>query len=326
MSPFDDYRAVLRALPAGDEAAAARIRQAFGPVEGASLGRLADMAQWLARWSGRAPAVVARPLVAIFAGNHGVVAQGVSARLMSATAQAVEDCASGAAAITQVCAAYDLGLKVFDLALDVPTGDITREAAMDERGCAATMAFGMEAVAGGADLLCVGDLGVGNGTIAAAILCALFGGSAVDWVGASSGGDAALSQRRAAAVDAALLFHEGRLGDPLEVLRRVGGREFAAMAGAILAARSQKVPVLLDGLAAAAAAAVLRAVEPGAVDHCLASHVSTAPGHRLALEKLALKPLFDLDVGRGDGIGSALAAGMAKAAAACAAGAFAARR
>ncbi|RUT83400.1 nicotinate-nucleotide--dimethylbenzimidazole phosphoribosyltransferase, partial [Mesorhizobium sp. USDA-HM6] len=151
----------------------------------------------LAAWSGRAPPAVNRPLVAIFAGNHGAVRHAISPRPVSATADAVELCAAGGAAINQVCIANDLGLKVFDLALDIPTGDITEEAALDERGCAATMAFGMEAVAGGADLLCLGDLGVGNSTIAAALCAALFGGKGADWVGPGSGADVAMMARKA---------------------------------------------------------------------------------------------------------------------------------
>src|SRR6185295_6714660 len=148
-----------------------------------SLGRLETIAEWMASWQGKAPPVVNRPLVAVFAGNHGVVARGVSAYPAAVTRQMVANFAAGGAAINQICLAYDLGLKVYDLALDHPTGDITVEAALSEAACAATMAFGMEAIAGGIDLLCVGEMGIGNTTIAAAILLALFGGTAGDWVG-----------------------------------------------------------------------------------------------------------------------------------------------
>ncbi len=170
--PFDDFRTLMSALPEGDEAAANRVRTLFAKAEKpvGSLGRMEDIAAWLAKWSGRAPPAINRPTVAIFAGNHGVVAQGVSPRPIAATAQSVELCAAGGAAINQLCLAYDLGLKVFDLALHLPTGDITREAALDERNCAATMAYGMEAIAEGTDLLCIGEMGIGNTTIAAAIL------------------------------------------------------------------------------------------------------------------------------------------------------------
>jgi nicotinate-nucleotide--dimethylbenzimidazole phosphoribosyltransferase len=227
----------------------------------------------------------------------------------------VANFARGGAAINQICLANDLGLKVLDLALQIPTGDITVEAAMDEAGCARTMAFGMEAVAGGTDLLCIGEMGIGNTTIAAAIFAALFGGPASDWVGRGTGVDDDGMARKRDAVEAALAFHHGRLSDPLEVLRRVGGRELAAMAGAIIAARHSRVPVIVDGYVATAAAAVLFALDKGAVDHCLFGHVSAEPGHRRALARMEKTPLLDLGMRLGEGTGAALAAGIVKAAA-----------
>ena len=137
----------------------------------------------------------------------------------------------------------------------------------------------------------------------------------VDWVGPGSGADAAMQARKAAVVDAALAFHGAALRDPLEALRRVGGREFAAITGAILAARMQKIPVLLDGFAATAAAAVLHAANPGALDHCLLAGLSPEPGHARAAERLGLRPLLELGMSHGEGVGAALAAGLVKAAA-----------
>ncbi|TKD48182.1 MAG: nicotinate-nucleotide--dimethylbenzimidazole phosphoribosyltransferase [Mesorhizobium sp.] len=315
--PFDDFRNLLATLPPADTAAEARVRALFAKADKpkGSLGRIEDVAAWLAAWTGRAPPAVNRPLVAIFAGNHGVARHGISPRPVTATANAVELCAAGGAAVNQICISYDLGLKVFDLALHIPTADITEDAALDERGCAATMAFGMEAIAGGTDLLCLGDLGVGNSTVATALCAALFGGSSADWVGSGSGADASMRARKAEVVAAALAFHGTSLSDPLEALRRVGGREFAAIAGAVLAARMQKVPVLLDGLVATAAAAVLQAANPAALDHCLLASLSPEPAHGRAAERLGLRPLLDLGVSHGEGAGAALAAGLVKAAA-----------
>jgi len=327
-TPFDDIRSLLAALPPADHAAESRVRELFAKADkpNASLGRIEDIAAWVGAWSGRAPPAINRPLVAIFAGNHGAVRHGISSRPVAATANEVELCAAGGAPINQVCIANDLGLKVFDLALDIPTGDITEEAALDERGCAATMAFGMEAVAGGADLLCLGDLGVGNSTIAAGLCAALFGGEGGDWVGPGSGADAAMIARKAEVVDRALALHGSGLSDPLEALRRVGGREFAAICGAILAARMEKIPVLLDGFVATAAAAVLYAANPGALDHCLLASLSPEPGHAKAAEQLGLRPLLDFGIGHGEGVGAALAAGIVKAAALTSSGMAAAVR
>ncbi|TCP90665.1 nicotinate-nucleotide-dimethylbenzimidazole phosphoribosyltransferase [Rhizobium sp. PP-CC-2G-626] len=316
--PFDDFRALLRQLPGPDSGAlaAARARDAQLTKPAGALGRLEEIAFWLAAWQGRAPAVT-RPLVAIFAGNHGVAAQGITPFPPSVTAQMVENFAAGGAAINQICVTNDLGLKVFDLALDYPTGDITQEAALTERDCAATMAFGMEAVAGGTDLLCIGEMGIGNTTIAAAINLALYGGSARDWVGPGTGSHGELLERKIAAVEAAVTLHGDHLSDPLEVLRRLGGREVAAMAGAILAARMQKIPVIIDGYVTTAAGAILKAINPAALDHCLIGHVSGEPGHMAAIEQLGKTPLLALGMRLGEGTGAALAAGIVKAAAAC---------
>lgn len=299
--PFDDFRNLIKALPGPDEAARARAaeRSAALSAQGPSLGRLGAIAEWLAAWTGRDP-MVTRPLVALFAGTHGGVAGS-----REETQAMVEHAAAGGAMVCQFCAANDLGLKVFDLALHMPAGDITREAALDERGCAATMAFGMEAIAGGIDLVCVGAIGVGGELSAAALMAALHGGPAGDW-----------SETHAGAVGQALAFHAGHLKDPLEALRRLGGRELAAIAGAILAARMEKIPVVIDGYAGLAAAAVLKAAEPSALDHCLLGHVSAQKGMARAAELLGLSPLVDLSLGDGEGAGAALAAGLVRNAAA----------
>ena len=317
--PFDDFRTLLKSMPGPDldALAAVRKRDPFLTKPPGALGRLEEIVEWLAQWSGKHKPAITRPLVAVFAGNHGVTAQGVSPYPSEVTAQMVANFAAGGAAINQVCIAHDLGLKVYDLALDIPTEDITRDAAMDEKTCAATMAFGMEAIAGGTDLLCIGEMGIGNTTIAAAIFHGLFGGKAEDWVGAGTGADSEGMKRKADAVRRAVALHASHLKDPLELLRRLGGREIAAMAGAILAARMQRVPVIIDGFVATSAAAVLFKADPSALDHCLIGHVSAEKAHRLALEKLGKKPLLDLGMRLGEGTGAALAAGVVKAAALC---------
>ncbi len=316
--PFDDFRELLTNLPGPNEAAIQAVRERDPQLTKppGSLGRLEDIAEWLAAWTGRAPAVN-RPLVAVFAGNHGVTEQGVSAFPPEVTAQMVSNFAAGGAAINQICIAHDLGLKVFDLALEIPTGDITREPALDERACAATMAFGMESIAGGTDLLCIGEMGIGNTTIAAAIFHALYGGTAEEWVGPGTGATGEGLVRKIRAVETAVALHRPHLGDPLEVLRRLGGREIAAMAGAVLAARVEKIPVIIDGYVATAAAAVLHAANPSALDHCIIGHVSAEPGHIKAVERLGKTPLLALGMRLGEGTGAALAAGIVKAAAQC---------
>jgi nicotinate-nucleotide--dimethylbenzimidazole phosphoribosyltransferase len=317
--PFDDIRALIGMIRGPDEAAIAAVqaREAVLTKPAGSLGRLEEIAAFIAGWQGKPKPAISRPLVAIFAANHGVVKQGVSPFPQDVTRQMMENFAAGGGAVNQICATFDIGLKVFDLALDIPTGDITEEPALDEKAAAATIAFGMEATAGGSDLLCLGEMGIGNTTIAAAIYYALYGGKAVDWVGRGTGVDDAGLARKVAAVERAVALHRPHLADPLEVLRRLGGREIAAMLGAILAARLQNVPVILDGYVVTAAAAILHAMDPSALDHCLAGHVSAEGAHAEVLKRLGLKPILDLGMRLGEGSGAALAVSVVKAAVAC---------
>jgi nicotinate-nucleotide--dimethylbenzimidazole phosphoribosyltransferase len=318
-TPFDDIRDLIRDMPHADEAALATVRAREGQLTkpAGALGRLEEIVEWLAAWQRSAPPHVDQPLVAVFAGNHGVVAQGVSPFPQSVTAAMVANFAGGGAAINQLCKTFDVSLKVFELALDIPTGDITLEPALDEKACAATMAFGMEALAAGPDILCVGEMGIGNTTVAAAVYHALWGGRAEDWVGRGTGVDDEGLKRKAGAVAAAIARHREHLGDPLEVLARVGGREVAAIAGAILAARLQRVPVLLDGFVACAGAAVLQALDPTALDHCMAGHVSAEGAHREVLRRLGKAPILDLGMRLGEGTGAALALAVVRGALAC---------
>jgi nicotinate-nucleotide--dimethylbenzimidazole phosphoribosyltransferase len=296
--------------------AAAREREAQLTKPAGSLGRLEEIAEFIAAWQGGKPHVD-NPLVAVFAGNHGVTARGVSPFPPSVTEAMVANFQAGGAAINQICKTFDCSLKVYELALSQPTGDITVEPALDERSCAATMAFGMEALASKPDLLCLGEMGIGNTTVAAAIYCALFGGEPEDWVGRGTGVDDAGLKRKADAVRAALAHHAEHLDDPLQVLARLGGREIAAMAGAILGARHQRVPVILDGFVVCSAAAVLHAIDPSALDHCLAGHVSAENAHARALREMNKAPLLSLGMRLGEASGAALAVGVVKAAVAC---------
>src|SRR5947209_10283564 len=220
----DDIRALFRLMPEPScgamQAVAQRQRELTKPA--GSLGRLEELVAWLASWQGRDMPTLERPLVAVFAGNHGIVTQGVSAYPADVTRQMVTNFSAGGAAINQICATFGLGLKVYELALDMPTRDITKEAAMQEKEAAGTFAFGMEAIADGPDLLILGEMGIGNTTIAAAIYHALFGGRAEDWVGRGAGIDDAGWDRKVAAVERAFALHERHLDDPLEILRRLG--------------------------------------------------------------------------------------------------------
>ncbi len=313
-NPFAEILDLLLLVPEGNEESvdAVRIHDAQLTKPPGSLGRLEDLVAWLARWQGKPAPTMDNPMVAIFAGNHGVTDQGVSAFPRDVTAQMVANFTDGGAAISQICALHELNLRVFELALELPTGDITLEAAMDDRMCAATIAYGMEAIAGKPDCLAIGEMGIGNTTVAAALYAALYGGSGADWVGRGTGVDDAGLARKADAVDRALALHRDELTDPLAILARLGGREIAAMLGALVAARHQKIPVLVDGFVATAAAAIAHAVNPEAIDHCLFAHVSAEHAHAEALRRLGVVPLLDLGMRLGEGSGAALGMVLAK--------------
>lgn len=317
--PFEEIRMLFANLPApcAESVATVRARDAQLTKPPGALGRLEEIVEWLAAWQGTAAPVIERPLVAVFAGNHGVVAKGVSAFPASVTKQMLDNFTAGGAAINQLCKSFDIGLKVFELALDHPTRDFSEEPAMEESAAAATFAYGMDAIIGGVDLLAPGEMGIGNTTSAAAIYAALYGGPALRWTGRGTGVDDAGLARKNAVIDAALALHAAHLTDPLEILRRLGGREIAAMMGAITAARLNRVPVVLDGYVACAAAALLHAIDPQSIAHCVAGHVSAEGAHRDILERLGKKPLLDMNMRLGEGSGAALAIGLIKAALAC---------
>ncbi len=312
-----DFRAALVNLPAPDalakDAAARRNGQLTKPP--GALGQLEDIAIWLAGWQSTDRPRITRPQVAIFAGNHGVVAQGVSAFPPEVTGQMVANFRGGGAAINQLAKTFGASMTVHAMALDRPTGDFTQGPAMSDSDLVSALQTGWTAVDPQTDLLVPGEMGIGNTTAAAAIACALFGGSAKDWVGRGTGVDDAGLARKACVVAAGVALHPSR--DPLEVLRCLGGREIAAMAGAMLAARHLRIPVLLDGFIAGSACAVLHAANPAALDHCIAAHLSAEAGHARLLSALGKVPLLSLGLRLGEGSGAALAIGIIQAAANC---------
>jgi nicotinate-nucleotide--dimethylbenzimidazole phosphoribosyltransferase len=311
---YEDIVKQLENLPqhSASAASAGSAREATLTKPAGSLGRLEDLSLWCASWQGRHPAALDNVQILVFAGNHGVTAQGVSAFPPEVTVQMVANFAAGGAAINQLAAVQGADLKVVALDLDTPTADFTMAPAMTETECAAAFSTGFDAVGDGLDALIVGEMGIGNTTTAAALSCALFGGEAADWTGPGTGLDAAGIALKTRAVAAAMDLHGEDIGDSLEALRRVGGRELAAMAGAVLAARHKGVPVILDGFVTTAAVAVLEKAAPGALDHCVAGHVSGEPGHRRLLAELGKEPLLDIGMRLGEASGAAVALGVLK--------------
>jgi len=318
-STLETFRATLGGMPVADagvvEAARARNGQLTKPP--GALGRLEDLAIWYAGWRGDARPRLEAPQVIVFAGNHGVTARGVSAFPAEVTVQMVANFESGGAAVNQLARAFGARMDVVALELDRPTADFTQGAAMSEAEVVAALAAGWDAVGPEADLLVAGEMGIGNTTAAAAIAHALFGGAPEDWVGRGTGVDEDGLALKARVVGEGLAANPGARTEALEALRCLGGRELAAMAGAIARARAARIPVILDGFISTAAAAVLERAVPGALDHCVAGHVSAETGHRRLLEALGKTPLLALDMRLGEGSGAALAIGVLKGAIAC---------
>ena len=316
---LDELRSACLDLPAGDAAAAAAVasRQDTLTKPQGSLGRLEEIAAWLARWQGRPMPKLDRVKVFVFAGNHGVTAQGVSAFPPEVTVQMVANFSGGGAAINQLARVAGAELAVIPLNLDHPTGDFTQVPAMDPDAFLAAVSTGYDAVAKDLDLVCFGEMGIGNTTPAAAISAALFGGGAQRWTGRGTGVDDAGLNRKVAAIEAGLKRHAPALSDPLAVAAALGGRELAAIFGATLAARHHGIPVLLDGFVCSAAAAPLARLHPNGLAHALAAHVSAEAGHRRLLEALSLPPLLDLGMRLGEGSGACLAVNIVRSALEC---------
>jgi nicotinate-nucleotide--dimethylbenzimidazole phosphoribosyltransferase len=316
---LDEIRALSAHLPGPDlEAgtlAASRQGQLTKPA--GALGRLEELAIWLATWQARHPPRLDHPRTLVFAGNHGVAVRGVSAYPAAVTAQMVQNFIAGGAAVNQLCRVFDVGLKVYEMNLDTPTADIVVEPAMSEEECAKAMAYGMMAVEPGIDVLALGEMGIGNTTAAAALCGGLFGGDAEMWTGPGTGVAGAAFEAKRQVVGEALARHRPAARDAFDTLRRLGGLELAAITGAVMAARLGRVPVVLDGFASTAAAAVLFATDQHALDHCVVGHVSAEPGHRRLTERIHQRPLFDFGMRLGEGSGATLALAVLKAAVAC---------
>ena len=282
-----------------------------------SLGRLEDIALWYASWQGQERPTIKNPQVVIFAGNHGVTSQGVSIFPPEVTAQMVQNFKAGGAAINQLTGCFGANLDVYALNLETPTLDFTRGAAMSEAECVSALYSGWASVDEESDLIVAGEMGIGNTTSAAAISLALFGGCGLEWAGQGTGLDEDGVALKARIVEAGLAANPSAKRNGLKALTCLGGRELAAMAGAIVRARSLRIPVILDGFICCAAAACLHATSEAALDHCIAGHESAEAAHKKLLKNINKDPLLSLGLRLGEGSGAALAISVVKASIAC---------
>lgn len=296
-------------MPGPDEESVAAVaaRAALVLRPRGALQRLDELAVWLAGWQRTATPTVERPAVLVFAGDHGVAAERVSAYPASVTAAMVGALEGGAATAAVMARRLGATLRVVDVGVGKPTGNIRYESAMSVPEFERTIAAGRDAVSGGdpPDILVLGEIGIGNTTSAAAVSMALHGGVVDHWVGPGSGLDREGMARKRDVVEAAVT--RVRDAGPLEILRQLGGWELAAMVGAVMEARQRSIPVLLDGFVVTSAVMTLELARPGFLDHCWPAHVSSEPGHRRLVAKLGRPPILDLGMRLGEGSGALVA-------------------
>lgn len=301
----DELRSLLGDAPTADEAARSAVAQRAQRVvrPPGALDRLDRVAAWLAGWHGTDRPQVTRPSILVFAGDHGVVEENVSTVPGSVTAAVADALRGGQATASVLAAEVGATFELVDAGIGRPTANLAREPAMSDTRFSEALELGRSVVRGlDADLLVVGEMGIGNTTSAAAVACLVFGMTPEDWTGRGTGVDDAGLARKIDVVRRAC----ARAGDvdPIEALRQVGGTELVAIAGAVVEARLRSLPVVLDGFVVTAAVAPLARVHPDSLEHCIAGHRSPEPGHSLLLEKLGKEPLLDLGLRLGEGSGA----------------------
>lgn len=319
----DSFLSALNSMPAAhaEFQESARVRQDQLTKPNGALGRLEDIAIWFAGWQGCELPKLEKVSAFVFAGNHGVVDEGVSPFPASVTEQMVLNFKNGGAAINALTNQFGHELTVLPVELDTPTRNITLSPAMSLDETLAAINVGAKAVEScDADLIYFGEMGIGNTTIASTLAAASCGGSGSDWAGPGTGLSSEGVRLKAQVINKALKFHNLEkksafkvgLSSPLEIMSLVGGREQAAIMGAVVAARLKRIPVLLDGFVVTASVAPLSLLGCDALDHCLAAHRSAEPAHRRLLDCLWLEPLLDLNMRLGEGTGAALAVELVK--------------
>lgn len=282
-----------------------------------SLGELENLVAWLAAWQRKKVPTLENVCIMIFAGNHGVTEENITPYETDITQLMVCQIEQGKAAINQLAKTANAELRVIPVHDFAKTNNICHTAAMKEADFLQAVETGYNAVTPNIDLLCLGEVGIGNTTIAATLSAALYGGNGAQWVsnGTSQGADYIRNKQQA--VDQALTTHNAILQDPLEICRHLGGYEEAALLGATLAARYLNIPVLLDGFVCTSAVAALQKLNPNGLDHAKISHLSAERGHLLLAGHLNLYPVVALNMRLGEASGCAITIPILRGALAC---------
>ncbi len=324
INTFAEIHTIFQEFPTActDSEKAVQEREKILTKPQGALGILEHIALHYARWQGKAHITLNHPRVSIFAGNHGVAKQGVSAYPSEVTAQMVQNFRNQGAAVNQLCKMTDADLRVYEMRLEYPTYDFTEQPAMSETDCVHAIAYGMTTVEPGIDTLCVGEMGIGNSTSGAAMAYALFGGNPVNWTGPGTGVSGDVYAHKVAVVEKAVALHKNAMRvhgkiDGLRVLQHLGGFELCAIVGAIIAGRMARVPIILDGYTCTVAAAILYSYDPSYIAHCLFGHLSAEPAHIRLLDIMDKQALLDFGMRLGEASGATLALSIVQGAIRC---------
>ena len=294
-----------------------------------SLGKLEMLAVKTCAMQRTLAAKVDKKVILTFAGDHGVVAEGISTFPQEVTPQMVYNFLAGGAGVNVLARHVGAEVRVIDVGVAAPlddaegllakkvrlgTDNMTKGPAMGEADALAAIKVGMEvaqdAIDDGAEILGTGDMGIGNTTPSAALFAALLPAGVAEVTGRGTGIDDATLEHKIVVIEKALAVNKDNMGTPLAALAAVGGLEIAGICGAILAAGANKTPIVVDGFISSAAALVAIKLAPNVLDYCFFSHMSAEQGHRIFFEKMDLAPLLHLDLRLGEGTGAALSMGL----------------
>ena len=298
--PFEDFLNLLKSLPPADSCAA---KSASTAVKGMTYGlgksgQLGSIYEWLSSWQASKQAKCSEAHICLFAASHEM---GVEAKQIS---DIIAQSSNGRAPVNILCKSHGIGLRILEMAVEIPVQSPVKGPASKERDAMAAIAFGMESTASGGHVLALGDIAYGNEANCLAILSALIGERPEYWAGDFNNDILTYANE---CLDA----HPDVINDGLKALCAFGGREVAAMMGGIIAARSQRIPVVLDGWAALAAATILKSLKSDSIDHCIAASAASKAQAK-AWATIGLHPLLQIDMDMGQGCGAALALGVIK--------------
>lgn len=301
-------------MPVSDDVSANLVRERVDNILRplGALKELDEVAIWVAGWQNTSTPAITKPSALVFAADHGIALRGVSAYPIDVTAAMLKAYREGRSTLSSFASIAGASVHAVDVGVGKPTNDIRLEPAMSKIRLDESIDAGRRAVESlDTDLLVIGEMGIGNTTVAAALASSYLGGPAENWVGRGTGVDDEGLTRKIAAVEQSTTRIRG-ITDPMEILREVGGLELAAMVGAILAARMRRLPVLIDGYVVTAAALTLFQTDASSLDHCWIGHCSAEPGHRKLLQHLNKPHLLDLNMRLGEGSGAMAAVPLVK--------------